>query len=167
MLNGRPAVRLAQGISGVGGSCVCRRMAYDGQQSVQRMNQGSQQPTRDEFLAYWSKGERNRGSCRSLLPHAIYISGLALYAAIVRYLDPTGRFGFACVAIAIVYIIAVPWVWIVTAQKRNARFIRCPQCGDWLGRDTSGAWFGPNPNWRLIGQTGKCTKCGKQLLAEG
>jgi hypothetical protein len=86
---------------------------------------------------------------------------------IVRLLDLDGRFGMVAVAIAIVYILGLPWVWIVTAQKRNAIFIRCPQCGDWLGRDASGDWYGPNPKWKLVGQTEKCTKCGTQLLAQG
>lgn len=130
------------------------------------MNTPLHQPTRDEFIAYWEKGEKERHSLRGLLPLGIYIGGLALYAFAVRVVDPTGRFGFAWFAGAIAYVIAVPWIWIARTQRRYSRFIRCPQCGDWLGRDLSGDWYGTNPNWRLVGQTGKCTTCGKQLLAD-
>jgi hypothetical protein len=127
---------------------------------------GEPQPTKGEFIAYWERHEKERSSWRGLLPHAIFIGGLAVYALALRRLDTDGRFWIISIVIAIAYIIGLPWVWIVTTQRRNTRFIRCTKCGDWLGRDASGDWFGPNPNWKLVGETGKCTKCGAQLLAQ-
>ncbi len=133
--------------------------------SGKRMNKESQ-PTRTEFVTYWERHEKERFSWHSLLPHLIYVGGLAVYALAVRRLDTCGRFWMVSIGLAIVYIIGLPWAWIVTAQRRHASFIRCPQCGDWLGRDASGDWSGSNPNWKLVGQTGKCTKCGTQLFTE-
>jgi hypothetical protein len=132
------------------------------------MTKETTEPTREEFLAYWRKGEEERSkfSWRTVRPYVIYIGGLALFAAIIRSLDPSYGFAVAAVLIAVAYIIAVPWLWIVTGQRRYAKFIRCHQCGDWLGRDLSGAWHGSNPNWKLIGETGKCTKCGTTLFTE-
>ena len=124
------------------------------------------QPKRNDFIAYWERHEKERFSWRSLLPYLIYIGGLAAYAILYRRLDADGRFWIAGTGLAIAYVVGVPWVWIVTAQKRNAGFIRCPRCGDWLGRDVSGDWFGPNPNWKLVGKTGRCSKCGSELFAD-
>lgn len=132
------------------------------------MTEGKREPTREEFLAYWRKGEQERKefSWRTVRPYVIYIGGLALFATLVRFFHPSVGVAITAVLIAVTYVIAVPWLWIATAQRRYARFIRCPQCGDWLGRDLSGAWYGTNPNWKLVGQTGNCTKCGKRILAD-
>ncbi len=121
-------------------------------------------PTAKEFVAFWEA--RNVASWRSVLPLAFYLSGFALYAVIVRVLVQVipGRFWLAYLGFAIAYILLVPYVWIRIQWKRHARFIRCPQCGDWLGRDASGAWSGPNPKWKSISQTGVCGQCGQRLL---
>jgi predicted RNA-binding Zn-ribbon protein involved in translation (DUF1610 family) len=127
-------------------------------------------PTDTEFLSFWIDGQ-NKSFLSAIRPHAIYIGGLTIYALGVRFLvnhvDTTGKLTLAYVTLALLYIVGMPWLWIVWWHKRYARFIRCPQCGDWMGRDTSGHCFGPNPKWKLVVQTGKCPKCGTQLLAKG
>ncbi len=123
-------------------------------------------PTPEEFIAFWRAAIA--GSWRDALPHVLYMSGLVLYAVIVgaalKY-HPGVVEWFLGFAFAIVYIVVLPWTWMLFVWKRDARFIRCPQCGDWLGRDASGAWSGPNPKWKSVCQTGTCGRCGRRLLA--
>ncbi len=127
------------------------------------MTETTKQPTREEFVAFWKE---EKSMWRSLFPYGIYISGLVLCATVVRLADVTVLFWFASVVGIIAYAIVVPWIWIRNFHKRYARFIRCSQCGDWLGRDSSGAWYGPDPKWVSVGQTGHCGKCGERLLSE-
>jgi len=122
------------------------------------------QPTRDEFAAYW-KGH-DTPSWRRLVPHAIYLGGLALYAFAVRRLDAEGRFWFLSIAAASAYLILLPYLFIRWVHTRKARFIRCLRCGDWFGQDSSGRYHGPNPKFRTVLQTGKCGKCGTQILLD-
>ena len=123
------------------------------------------QPTRDEFVAFWEKHTSEMSSWRALVPHCIYVCGFALYALVVCLMPDAERFWLVLLAVAIAYIILVPYIWIRTSQARHARFIRCPHCGDWLGRDMSGAWHGPNPKWISIGRTGHCVNCEREILA--
>lgn len=122
-------------------------------------------PTPEEFVAFWNAS--TVFTWRSLLPHLLYVSGFALYAVIVSVVVKPGRFWAAYLGFAIVYILLVPYLWMRIVWKRDARFIRCPRCGDWLGRDASGAWSGPNPKWKSISQTGVCIRCGQRLLSAG
>ncbi len=122
-----------------------------------------QQPDREAFIAYW-KGYRTF-SWRMPLCYGIYLGGLELYVLVVRRIDAEGRFLLPSILLAVLYLIFVPYLYIRSVHKRFARFIRCPHCGDWFGQDSSGAYFGPNPKFQIIIQTGKCCKCGKQILA--
>ena len=123
-----------------------------------------QQPDREAFIKYWK--DYGTFSWRQLLPYGIYLGSLALYAFVVRRIDTEGRFWLPSLIVAVVYLILAPYFVIRRVHKRFAPFIRCPQCGDWFGQDSSGAYFGPNPKFKTIIQTGQCSKCGKQILAE-
>jgi hypothetical protein len=122
------------------------------------------QPSREQFAAYWK--DYGKASCRDLIPHAVYLAGLGAYALLVRHLDPEAKLLFLSFVGAGVYLVALPYLWIRRIHKRSAEFIRCPDCGDWFGQDSSGAYHGPNPKFRVVLQTGRCSKCGKQILAD-
>jgi len=124
----------------------------------------TQQPSREAFSAYW-KGYGVFG-WRQLLWYVGYLGGLALYVFIVRAVDPDGRFLVASLVAAAAYLFVVPYLAIRRVHTRFARFIRCPHCGDWFGRDASGAYFGPHPKFRAIIETGRCAKCGAQILSD-
>ena len=120
------------------------------------------QPSRDAFIAYWKDYGLFRW--RHLVPHVLYVGGLALYVVVVRALDPDGRFSIALLVVAVVYLVLVPYLTIRRVHTKFARFIRCPHCGDWFGQDASGAYFGPNPKFQAVIETGRCFTCGAQII---
>ena len=122
------------------------------------------QPDREAFIAYWKDYEAF--TWRQLLFYLLYPGGLAVYALVVSWIDSYGRFWLPSVVGAVGYIILVPYLMIRRVHTRFARFIRCPHCGDWFGQDASGAYHGPNPKFRSIIATGRCSKCGEQILAD-
>jgi hypothetical protein len=121
-------------------------------------------PGREAFIAYWRDYGTSRW--RQLLPYVLYLGGLGLFALVVRRIDTQGRFWPASLAVAVGYLILFPYLSIRRVHRRFARFIRCPRCGDWFGRDASGAYFGPNPKLRSVIGTGRCGKCGEQILSD-
>jgi hypothetical protein len=124
----------------------------------------AQQPNREAFIAYW-KTYRVFRWCQ-LLWYVSYLGGLALYAFVIRRVDPDGRFLLASLVVAAAYLVLVPYLTIRRVHTKFARFIRCPRCGDWFAGDASGAYFGPNPKFRSIIETGRCCKCGAQILSD-
>jgi hypothetical protein len=124
----------------------------------------TQQPNRDAFIAYWKDYGVFRW--RQLLWYFGYLGGLALYVFVVRRVDPDARFLIASLVLAAAYLILVPYLIVRRVHTKFARFIRCPQCGDWFGQDASGAYHGPNPKFRGIIETGRCSKCGAQILSD-
>ena len=123
----------------------------------------TQQPDREAFIAYWKDYETfTRGQ---VLFYLLYPGCLAVYALVVRWIDSDGRFWLPSLVVAVGYIILVPYLIIRRVHTRFAHFIRCPHCGDWFGQDESGAYHGPNPKFRGIIATGRCSKCGEQILA--
>ena len=123
----------------------------------------TRQPARESFIAYWK--DYGTFTWRQLLFYILYPGGLAVYAFVVRWIDSDGRFWLPSLVVAVAYIIFVPYLIIRRVHTRFARFIRCPQCGDWFGQDASGTYHGPNPKFRGIIETGRCSKCGEQILA--
>jgi hypothetical protein len=123
-----------------------------------------QQPNREEFTAYWR--DYDTFSWRQVLPYVVYPGGLVLYAFVVRWFDAEGRFWLPSLVVALGYVFLVPILSIRRIHKRFARFIRCPRCGDWFGQDASGAYSGPNPKFRGIIETGRCSICGERILSD-
>jgi len=124
----------------------------------------TQQPNREAFIAYWKDYGVFRW--RQLLWYVGFLGGLALYAFLVRRADSDGRFIIASLVLAAAYLVLVPYLTIRRVHTKFALFVRCPQCGDWFGQDASGAYFGPNPKFRGVIQTGRCFKCGAQILSD-
>ncbi len=122
-----------------------------------------QQPSREAFIAYWK--DFRTFTWRQLSFYILYPAGLAGYALVVHRID-FGRWFWLPLVGAAAYLILVPYLIIRRVHTRYARFIRCPKCGDWFGQDASGAYFGPNPKFRGIIETGRCSKCGQQILAD-
>jgi len=119
-------------------------------------------PNRDDFIAFWQ--DCHTFKFRKLAPLGIYLGGLALYAIVIRMIDTTGHFAIPAFAGAIAFVILLPVIYVGIYWKRYDRFIRCPRCRDWVGRDSRGAWRGPNPKWIAIRQTGRCGICGAQIF---
>ncbi len=124
-----------------------------------RHGQHENLPTREEFVAFW-QASGNSPPVAFLL---VAVYGVIVYLVADRFPGDRWPVGLGFAAF---YLISTICVWALISSKRNARFIRCPQCGDWLGRDASGAYYGPNPKWKTICETGVCCKCGRRLLAE-
>ncbi len=122
------------------------------------------QLNREAFITFWKDYGVFRW--RQLLWYVGYLGGLALYGLIVRKVDSDGRFLVASLIVAGAYLVLVPYLTIRRFHMKFARFIRCPQCGDWFGRDASGAHFGPSPKFRAVIETGRCLKCGAQILSD-
>jgi hypothetical protein len=122
------------------------------------------QPTREEFTHYWRGYDTFLW--RDLLPYIVYLGGLALYAFVYHRIDAEGRFLLLALVGAAAYLVLLPYFSIRRVHKRNSKFFRCPQCGDWFREDASGAFFGPNPKFKSVIETGKCGKCGRQVLAD-
>jgi hypothetical protein len=123
----------------------------------------TQRPSREEFTAYW----KDYGTFDfDVLLYIVYPGLLALYAVLVRWIDSEGRFWLPSFVVAVGYVVLYPYLIIRRVHKRFARFIRCPSCGDWFGQDTSGAYFGPNPKFGGVIETGLCSNCGEQILSD-
>jgi hypothetical protein len=123
-----------------------------------------QKPSRDAFIAYWADYDVFRW--RQLLWYLGYLGVLALFVFVVRRVDAAGRFMAASFVIAVTYVILIPYLTVRRVRTKFARFIRCPQCGDYFAQDTSGAFHGPNPKFRGIIETGRCGKCGTQIISD-
>ncbi len=98
--------------------------------------------------------------------YVFYLGGLAFFALIVHSLASNLWLSLLAPLVAIGYVILVPYCFVRCVHTRHARFIRCPHCGDWFGQDASGAYFGPNPKFKGIIDTGRCSKCGTQILTD-
>jgi hypothetical protein len=127
--------------------------------------EAKQQQDREAFIAYWKDHGTSKEGRRVLLFYLFYLGGLAVYAFIVPWIDSAGWFWLPLFG-AVGYLILVPYLVIRRVHRKFAHFIRCPNCGDWFGQDASGAYFGPNPKFRGIIETGRCSKCGEQILAD-
>ena len=120
-------------------------------------------PNRDEFVAFW-KGQTSFPRCCGC--YAVYLGGLALAAVVSRLADRWGRAAIPVLWGAIAFVILFPILYSLVYWKRYDRFLRCPQCRDWIGADDRGrtCGIGPDPRWVKISQTGCCPKCGAQML---
>jgi hypothetical protein len=123
-----------------------------------------EQPTREEFVHYWR--DYDKFSWRDISPYFVYLGGLALYAFVYRHIDAEGRFVLLAIVGAAAYLILLPYFCIRNVQKRKSKFIRCPQYGDWFRQDASGAYYGPNPKFKSVIETGKCSNCGRHILVD-
>jgi hypothetical protein len=123
----------------------------------------TQQPDRKAFIAYWK--DYGTFTWRMFWFYILFLAGLAVYSFVVSRIDFGEWFGLPLFGAA-AYLIFVPYFVIRRVHRKFARFIRCPNCGDWFGQDASGAYFGPNPKFRGIIETGRCSKCGQQILAD-
>ena len=121
------------------------------------------QPSYEEFLAYWQKHDQYYNSWRAIVPYAVYILGLALFTMLLHRIAPFSVLWIIISIFGIAFML-LPISYALVLWKRNKRFLRCTKCGDWLGRDLSGAWSGPNPKWKIVCQDGHCVKCGFQIL---
>jgi hypothetical protein len=119
---------------------------------------------RAEFVHYW----RNHGTFRwvDLLPHAIWVGVLGVFALSYGLADPDRKFIWPALVLATSWVVLFPVLGIRYVHRKYDRFIRCPQCRDWFGQDVSGAYHGPNLKYREVVRTGCCHTCGTKILSE-
>ena len=119
-------------------------------------------PTRDEFVAFW-KRQTTFSSCVGC--YVVYLGVLALAAIVSRLTDPLGRAAIPVLCGAIAFMILYPILYALIYWRRYDRFLRCPQCRDWIGFDAADRMSrGLDPTWVKISQRGCCPKCGAQML---
>ncbi len=123
----------------------------------------TQQPDRAAFISFWKDQETSHSMLHF---YVLYLGGLAIFTIVVRWIDPSLWFSQLALVVAVGYVILVPYLAMRWVHTRDARFIRCPRCGDWFGQDASGAFYGPNPKFRGIIDTGRCRKCGARILSD-
>jgi hypothetical protein len=123
-----------------------------------------QMPTREAFSRYWE--DHRSAVWLPLLWYVGYLGGLATYAFIITRLELDVRLSIISLVLGAAYVILIPYLTARYHHKRFARFIRCAYCGDWFGRDSTEAFFGPNPKFKSIIETGRCPKCGKSVLID-
>lgn len=121
-----------------------------------------QKVARESFIAYWKGCERF--PWRMLFFYVFYLGCLAVFAIVVRSMASSLWLSLLAPLVAIGYIILVPYAFVRWFHSRYSLFIRCTHCGDWYGRDASGAYCGPNPKFKEVIDTGRCSKCGMQVL---
>lgn len=115
-------------------------------------------PNRDEFVAFWEARSPFR-PCR-VAPFAIYLGGLALAAIASQLTDTLGRAAIPVLFGAIAFVMLYPILYTLIVWRVYDRFIRCPQCRDWIGNHTAEN----GRRWVTISETGCCPKCGAQML---
>ena len=122
---------------------------------------------RDEYATFWNGQIQAEGQWRSLLWIVLYLVGALGIVGVVLLLDSAwvGRHGNAIFGAFIAYALLVPWISMVVYHHRFRRFIRCPYCGAWFGRDVSGAWTGSDPQWKTVLATGRCVMCDAPVLS--
>lgn len=118
-------------------------------------------PDQETFITFW---KNNRRRTPPLGFYGPFLGGLLLYALVIPRIS--GAFWLLSLFGAIAYLIFVPYIALKFYWRRYANFLRCPQCGDWFGRDFSGALAGPNPKWIAVSETGRCANCGKPILPD-
>ena len=120
-------------------------------------------PSRETFNEFWSRPNRLAFSIARL---TLYFGGLIAYAVLAPALLVSLLPEAAIIGVAIVIVIGIPigyWQWF---WKHYDRFLRCPNCRDWVGRDISRSLHGPSPKWRTVLKTSKCVRCGQQMLRD-
>lgn len=123
-----------------------------------------QPPSREAFVCYWK--DHHSGGWRDRLWYIGYLGGLAAYAFVITRHDLNERRAIISLVVAAAYVILVPYFTIRHFHIKFGRFIRCIHCGDWFGQDSSGAFYGPNPKYKSVTETGRCTNCGRQVLLD-
>ncbi|MGC3958770.1 MAG: hypothetical protein QM813_12770 [Verrucomicrobiota bacterium] len=114
------------------------------------------QPSRDEFITYW-KDFGAPFQLQQLVPHFIYVGGLATFAVVVRLLSPPDRILGLCFGCGIAYAILFPALGIWLYQRKRVRFFRCSHCG---------AYFAKERHFEDVIETGRCACCRKQVLRD-
>ena len=123
----------------------------------------SELPSRETFTEFWSRPDKLVLWIARL---TLYFGGLIAYSvfapALLASVLPVG----AIVGIAIVIAFGIPmgyWQWF---WNHYDKFLRCPKCRDWVGRDISGSLYGQSPKWRTVIETSRCVRCGQQMLRD-
>jgi DNA-directed RNA polymerase subunit RPC12/RpoP len=138
-------------------------------------------PSRGEFISFWKETTTDVGCGMGALYLVVWLGGSCALMLYVRlYLDHTDDYFVPSLIVAVAYFVApiIYWVGAIPVYRRRYdRFLRCPQCryridGDFYfqrkyrvpGGQPVPKWV-PDPNWVIVSQTGRCPRCGAQLIA--
>lgn len=123
-------------------------------------------PNRSEFIRFWKDATTFRA--RRFVPLGVYLVGLLLAAILSRLTHTAAPVDIVLLVGAIAFSVLYPIFYSLVIWRRYDRFIRCPQCRDWIGIDATDKgrmWrIDRDPKWVMISQTGRCTKCGAPIL---
>jgi DNA-directed RNA polymerase subunit RPC12/RpoP len=119
-------------------------------------------PKRTELIDFWTAQSGFRW--KQCVPYVAYLLPLVICAFFAVQFNVAPRYRIALAFCTLLYVVLAPTIFIRWYWRKYERFIRCPHCGDWLGRDASGTWFGSNPKWIRIAETGRCQKCGHEIF---
>jgi len=128
------------------------------------MSAMSQMPSLDEYLGFWNASRRGLGMMKF---YGLWLGGLAAIAFVLSRVSFAETFPLLSIIGVLLYLVLVPYFSQRFYWKKYDRFLRCPKCRDWLGADSNGSrvYPPPNPGWTVVVATGRCPKCGVQILS--
>jgi hypothetical protein len=117
----------------------------------------------DEFLGFWNARRRGKGMIKF---YGLWLGGLSVCAYVNLRSGIAEDFPLLSIIIFFAYLVLFPYFAQRIYRKRHDRFLRCPNCRDWFASDANGsrAYPPPNPKWEVVVATGRCPKCGTQIL---
>ncbi len=123
----------------------------------------SQLPSREAFDAFWN---RVNSTFFSVARMASYFCGLVAYAVFAPTLIVSAASAVVVTTLGVLYAVGTPMLYWCCYWKYYDKFLRCPKCRDWVGRDISGSLHGSTPKWRVVLETSHCLRCGQQLILD-
>lgn len=100
--------------------------------------------------------------------YGLWLGGLAAMVFVLSRVGFAETFPLVSIVVAFLYLVLVPYYSQRFYWKKYDRFLRCPKCRDWLAADSNGSrvYPPPNPGWTVVVVTGRCPKCGTQILSK-
>jgi len=129
------------------------------------MSATPQMPSLDEYLGFWNASRKGLVMIKF---YGLWLGGLAAIAFVLSRVGFAENFPLLSIIGALSYLVLVPYFSQRIYWKKYDRFLRCPKCRDWLAADSNGSrvYPPPNPGWQVVIATGRCPKCGTQILSK-
>ena len=121
-------------------------------------------PSHDEFLGFWAASRKGMGMIKF---YGLWLGGLAAIAFVLSQVGFAESFPLLSIIGAFLYLVLVPYFSLRIYRTKYDRFLRCSKCRGWFASDSNGSrvYPPPNPGWEVVVATGRCPKCGVQILS--
>ncbi|MGL6052658.1 MAG: hypothetical protein ACRC16_22215 [Aeromonas salmonicida] len=124
-------------------------------------------PSKSEFVEFWKTQQSRR-------MHAVYPLSCLMVAAFVAIaavsIDPSDPWAMIFSVGLIFVLVTFPFAFALGLSAQYRRFTRCRNCGLWIGADIQGkdalAQNMTEPTWLKVARTGRCIRCGSQLILD-